>query len=76
MTTESPNGELSRVWDSCRQNTCVCIFNEKVLFTLLTLKMLILEKEVLAVSEEALRSATLVLSNVPLHHKAYLWYTE
>lgn len=71
MTTESPNGELSRVWDSCRQNTCVCIFNEKVLFTLLTLKMLILEKEVLAVSEEALRSATLALSN-----KAYLWYTE
>jgi hypothetical protein len=38
---------------------------------LLTLKMLILEKEVLAVSEEALRSATLALSN-----KAYLWYTE
>lgn len=56
----------------------VCIFNEKknTLFVLLTLKMLILEKEVLTVLEEALRSSALVLSHVPLHHKAYLWYKE
>lgn len=45
---------------------------EKVLFMLLTLKMLILEKEALTVLEEALRSSARVLSNVPLHHNAYL----
>ena len=49
---------------------------KKVLFMLLTLKMLILEKEALTVLEEALRSSSRVLSNVPLHHKAYLGYME
>lgn len=66
------------MWYSCRQNTLYAFLMKKknTLFVLLTLKMLILEKEVLTVLEEALRSSALVLSHVPLHHKAYLWYKE
>lgn len=49
---------------------------KKVLFMLLTLKMLILEKEALDSLRGSARSSTLVLSNVPLYQKAYLWYME
>lgn len=50
---------------------CVCIFDDKSLVCALNF-----EKEALTVLAEALRSSGLVPSNVPRHHKAYLWYTE
>lgn len=50
-------------------------FNEKSFVHALTWKVLILEKGVLAVLEEALSSSR-ALSTVPLHQKAYLWYVE
>lgn len=52
---------------------CVCIFKEKSFVHALDFGDANPGKEVLTASEEALRSSALVLSTVPLHHKAYLW---
>lgn len=55
---------------------CVYIFNEKSFVHALDFEDAYLRKGGFGQSKEALRSSTLVLSNVPLYQKAYLWYME